>query len=74
FFECLHWAAYVPLALGASWWGLSLLPPLVMAFLLLRLSGIPATEAQAAKSRPAYAEYIRTTSALIPWPPKAPLK
>lgn len=74
FFECLHWVAYVPLALGAPWGWLSLLPPLVMAFLLLRLSGIPATEAQAAKSRPAYAEYIRTTSALIPWPPKAPLK
>ena len=74
FFECLHWVAYVPLALGAPWGWLSLLPPLVMAFLLLRLSGIPTTEAQAAKSRPAYAEYIRTTSALIPWPPKAPLK
>lgn len=70
FFECLHWAAYVPLAWGAPWALLALVPPLVMAFLLMRLSGIPATEAQAARTRPEYAEYIRTTSPLIPWPPK----
>lgn len=73
FFECLHWAAYVPLAWGTDWFVLSLLPPAVMAFLLLKLSGIPATEAQAARTRPEYAEYIRSTSALIPWPPKRPL-
>jgi len=70
FFECLHWAAYVPLAWGTPGFWLALLPPAVMAFLLLKLSGIPATEAQAARTRPEYAEYIRTTSALIPWPPK----
>jgi len=70
FFECVHWLAYVPLALGGPWWGLALIPPGVMAFLLLKMSGIPITEAQTAKSRPAYAEYIRTTSAFIPWPPK----
>ena len=71
FFECLHWAAYVPLAWGTPWFVLSLLPPAVMALLLLKMSGIPATEAQAARTRPEYADYIRTTSALIPWPPKA---
>ena len=71
FFECLHWAAYVPLAWGVGGFLLALLPPVVMAFLLMKLSGIPATEAQAARSRPEYAEYIRTTSPLIPWPPKA---
>ena len=70
FFECLHWAAYVPLAWGADGFWLALLPPAVMAFLLLKLSGIPATEAQAARTRPEYAEYIRTVSPLIPWPPR----
>ena len=70
FFECLHWAAYVPLAWGADGVWLALLPPAVMAFLLLKLSGIPATEAQAARTRPEYAEYIRTVSPLIPWPPR----
>ncbi|MCQ8896318.1 DUF1295 domain-containing protein [Limnobacter humi] len=71
FFECVHWVAYVPLALGAPWGFLSLIPPAVMAFLLLKMSGIPATEAQAARTRPEYAEYIRTTSAFIPWFPKS---
>lgn len=71
FFECLHWLSYVPLAVGAPWWGLSLLPPLIMAWLLLKMSGLPVTEAQAAASRPDYADYIATTSAFIPWPPKA---
>lgn len=70
FFECLHWAAYIPLAWGDWTVALACLPPAVMAFLLLKLSGVPATEAQAAKTRPEYAEYIRTTSAFIPWPPK----
>lgn len=70
FFECLHWAAYVPLAWGTEGFMLAWLPPAVMAFLLLKLSGIPATEAQAARTRPEYAEYIRTVSPLIPWPPK----
>ena len=69
FFECLHWVAYVPLAWGDAWSLLTLLPPGVMAYLLLRLSGVPLTEAQAAASRPEYAAYIRTTSAFIPWPP-----
>ncbi|MDR3418567.1 MAG: DUF1295 domain-containing protein [Nevskia sp.] len=70
FFECLHWLVYVPLAAGGSWWWLTLAAPLVMAYLLLKLSGVPLTEAQSARSRPGYAEYIRTTSVLIPWPPK----
>ncbi|MBV8063828.1 MAG: DUF1295 domain-containing protein [Nevskia sp.] len=70
FFECLHWLVYPLLAAGSPWWWLSLGSPLVMAFLLLRLSGVPVTEAQTARSRPGYAEYIRTTSMLIPWPPK----
>ena len=71
FFECLHWLVYVLLAAGSSCWWLTLASPLIMAFLLLKLSGVPLTEAQSARSRPGYAEYIRTTSMLIPWPPKS---
>ncbi|MEQ1438525.1 DUF1295 domain-containing protein [Fontimonas sp. SYSU GA230001] len=72
FFECLHWLAYVPLALGAPWGWLALGAPAVMAFLLLRLSGVPLLEAEMVRRKPGYAEYVRTTSALIPWPPKDP--
>lgn len=70
FFESLHWCAYVPLALGSPWWPVVLLPAALMAWLLLRMSGVPILEAHLVQSRPGYAEYIRTTSAFIPWPPK----
>ena len=43
-----------------------------MLYFLLRVSGIPLTEAHALKSRPVeYAEYQRTTSAFVPWKRKA---
>lgn len=71
FFECVHWLAYVPLAIGAPWGWLSLAAPLVMAFLLLKMSGVPLLEAEMAQRKKGYAEYVRTTSVLIPWPPKA---
>jgi steroid 5-alpha reductase family enzyme len=71
FFECLHWPVYILLAVGSPWIWATLIPPAVMGFLLLKVSGIPMTEAQTAKSRPEYADYIRTTSAFIPWPPKS---
>lgn len=70
FFECLHWFAYVALAAGGPWWFLALLAPATMALLLLKLSGVPLNEAQSARTRPGYADYIATTSPLIPWPPK----
>lgn len=70
FFESLHWLAYVPLALGSAWWPVALIPAAVMAWLLLRMSGVPILEAHLVQSRPGYAEYMRTTSAFIPWPPK----
>ncbi len=70
FFESLHWAAYVPLAIGAPYGWVSLLAPVVMAALLMKLSGVPMLEAEMVKRKPGYADYIRTTSALIPWPPK----
>ncbi|ODP32850.1 DUF1295 domain-containing protein [Pandoraea sp. ISTKB] len=73
FFECLHWCAYSALVIGTpgtpgAW--LTLFPPLLMAWLLLKVSGIPLLEAHLMQSRPAYRTYRQTTSVLIPWPPK----
>ena len=70
FFECTHWFAYLFLAVGSSWWWVGLVAPAVMAFLLLRLSGIPITEKHMAENRPDYAKYMRTTSAFVPWFPR----
>lgn len=70
FFECVHWCAYPILAIGAPWAWITLVPPLLMAWLLLKVSGIPLLEAHLMQSRPAYKTYMQTTSALIPWPPR----
>ncbi len=68
FFEWIHWWTYVVIGHGA--W-LTWLGPVVMLFMLFRVSGIPYTELQAVKSRgDAYREYQRTTSAFVPWFPK----
>lgn len=70
FFECLHWLAYVPLALGAPFGWLGLGAPLLMAWMLVKLSGMPMLEAEMCRRKPGYARYMRQTSALIPWWPK----
>lgn len=71
FFEWLHWWAYVCLAAGSAWGGLALAGPAAMLFFLLKVTGVPPTEAQALKSRgEAYRDYQRTTSVFFPWPPR----
>jgi steroid 5-alpha reductase family enzyme len=71
FFEWLHWWSYVALAIGASCWWVTLLAPAAMLYFLLRVTGIPPTEAQALVSRGEdYRQYQRTTSVFIPWFPK----
>lgn len=71
FFECVHWLAYLPLAWGSDLWAWGLIAPLVMVLLLLKISGVPLLEAEMARRKPGYAEYMRRTSMLVPWPPKA---
>jgi len=71
FFEWIHWWAYVLLAVGAPLGWLALGGPLVMLYFLLKVTGIPPTEARALISRgDAYRDYQRTTSAFFPWPPE----
>jgi len=72
FFECLHWCAYAAWSAGRPWSWVTLLPPLLMGWLLLRVSGIPLLEAHLQDSRAGYRDYQRRTSALIPWPPRRP--
>lgn len=71
FFEWLHWWAYAAMAIGSAYWWIPVAAPLVMLFFLLKVSGIPPTEAQAVASRgDDYRDYQRTTSAFVPWFPK----
>ncbi len=71
FFEWLIWVGYAVFALGSPWGWLGLLSPALILYFLLGLTGIPATEAQALRSRGnEYRAYQRTTSAFVPWFPK----
>jgi steroid 5-alpha reductase family enzyme len=68
FFEWLIWLSFAALAAGAwSAW----ISPALMLFFLLRVTGIPATEAQALKSRgEAYRRYQDEVSMFVPLPPR----
>ncbi len=77
FFEWLHWMAYpimaVPLLLSGHYllYAATFLSALTILWLVLKVTGIPPTEAQALRSRgDDYRRYQQETSAFIPWFPK----
>jgi len=76
FFEWLIWIAYATFAITSPWGFIGVLSPALLLYFLLGLTGIPATEAQALRSRGSeYREYQQRTSAFVPWFPKRlPLK
>ena len=68
FFEFLVWLGFAVFALGSPYGWIALVCPALMLFFLFKVSGIPATEAQALKSKgDAYREYQRSTSPFVPW-------
>jgi steroid 5-alpha reductase family enzyme len=72
FFDWLVWVAYAVFALTSPYGYLSLISPALILYFLLGMTGIPATEAQALRSRgEEYRDYQRTTNSFVPWFPKA---
>jgi steroid 5-alpha reductase family enzyme len=70
FFEFFIWVSFAIVALPAQYGYLGLISPALILYLLFRVSGIPATEEQAVRSRgEAYRKYQRSTSAFVPWFP-----
>lgn len=70
FFEWVTWCGVALVASGAPWGWTAWLVPAALLYLLFKVTGIPATEEQALRSRPDYAEYRRTTSVFVPLPPR----
>ncbi len=72
FFEGLHWFTYVCLAIGAPYGWAAWLGPVLMLWLLVKVTGIRYTEQQALSGtrRASYLQYQRTTSAFVPWFPR----
>lgn len=72
FFEWLIWISFALLAWPAPHGSIGMIAPALILFFLLRVTGIPATEEQAIRSRgDEYRNYQRTTSAFVPWFRKA---
>jgi steroid 5-alpha reductase family enzyme len=69
FGEFVLWWGYFLIALGAGgWW--TIVAPLLLSFLLLRVSGVALLERDIATRRPEYDRYIRSTNAFFPGPRK----
>lgn len=67
---CVWWGLYLIAAeTGPGLW--AVFGPLFLTWTLTRWSGIGITEKAIRQSRPGYADYVRRTSAFVPWPPKA---
>lgn len=72
FFEWLIWVAFAVFAFDAPYGYLGLLSPILMLYFLFRVTGIPATEAQAVRTRgDDYRRYQQSTSAFVPWFPRS---
>lgn len=69
FGEAVLWWGYFMIAAGAG--GLwTIYSPVLMTFLLVRVSGVALLERTLTKERKGYHEYITSTSAFVPWFPK----
>ena len=66
---CVWWGLYaISAATPLGIW--TILSPIAMTWLLLRVSGVALLERSIARRRPEYAGYIARTSAFVPWPPR----
>lgn len=70
FGESLIWWGLFVIAVAdfGNWW--TVVSPVVITTVLIKMTGIPLTEKLSSRKRPEYADYIATTSSFIPWPPK----
>ncbi len=63
------WGLYViALATGVAWW--TVIGPIVMSILLIRVSGKAMLEKTIGKRRPGYDDYVSRTSGFFPMPPR----
>jgi len=62
------WAYYLFASAAGGFW--TIFSPILMTALLLRVSGVALLEKTLATTKPAYREYVQSTSAFIPWFPR----
>ena len=65
---CIWWGFYLFALSAGGWW--TILAPLLMSFLLLKVSGVAMLERDIGKRRPEYAAYVEETNTFFPGPRK----
>ena len=70
FGECLIWWGFYLITLATPYGRLTVVSPIIITLVLLKMTGIPLTEKTIMETRPAYRGYKKRTSAFIPWFPK----
>jgi steroid 5-alpha reductase family enzyme len=68
---CVWWGLCLIAVSAGAWW--SIPGPILMSFLLMRVSGVTLLEHDMVDRRPLYADYIRRTNAFFPGPRKRPI-
>lgn len=66
---CVWWGLYLLAASGEAWW--TFLSPLLMSYLLLKVSGVTLLERTITERRPEYVDYMARTNAFFPGPRRA---
>jgi steroid 5-alpha reductase family enzyme len=69
FGDATQWWSYYLIAAAAGGY-LTIVSPIIMTTLLLRVSGVALLERTLRETKPQYRDYIETTSAFVPWLPK----
>lgn len=69
FGEAVQWWGFYLIALAAGAW-FTVFSPLLMTYLLLKVSGVPMLEGDLKQSKRGYSEYVRRTPAFVPWFPR----
>ncbi len=67
---CVWWGFYLVAVGAGGWW--TVFSPVLITFLLLKVSGVALLEQDIHLRRPAYRQYCERTNAFIPGPPKRP--
>jgi steroid 5-alpha reductase family enzyme len=70
FGEMLIWWGFYAISLNHAGFAWVILSPILITFLLLKVSGVALLEKNITERRPAYVDYIRRTNAFLPWFPR----
>jgi steroid 5-alpha reductase family enzyme len=62
------WGYFLIAAATGAWW--TVLSPILMTVLLVRVSGVALLEKTLVETKPGYREYAQTTSTFLPWFPR----